>query len=183
VCAKDPALSSAASAAPVRVRRCCRRRPSGWRIPDEFRDGIAQHEMSVLDQHHDATETIGFVIEKMRKMLSCAIGAAAAGSAGDRVEPAIWPRRATSTVAPGRVPLSTSRLKASDRRCKRTVESQLFGLACGRRGERADVCRAAVARSWSLPFALVDCGSGEVWRRMPPLNSAFSTRQKWSCQP
>ena len=61
------------------------------------------------------TETIGLVIEKMRKIESFAIGALAAGlclpSASNQP---IWPRRATITVAPGRVPLSISRLNASD---------------------------------------------------------------------
>src|SRR6267142_4360946 len=93
------------------------------------------------------TETIGLVIEKIRKMLSCAIGAEAEGFCRPIASnQPIWPRRATMTVAPGRVPLSTSRLKASDMRCRRAVESPIVsGLACGRAGVwGADVCRAAV---------------------------------------
>ncbi len=94
------------------------------------------------------TETIGLVMEKMRNRLSFAIGVAAAGlclpSASNQP---IWPRRATITVAPGRVPLSISRLNASDRRCSRADESPSdSGLASGSDG----VCGAAVC----LPVVL-----------------------------
>jgi hypothetical protein len=92
-------------------------------------------------------ETIGLVIEKMRNRLSCVIGADAAGFCRPIASnQPIWPRRATMTVAPGRVRLSTSRLKASDISCKRLAESPIAsGLACGREGvEGADVGLAAV---------------------------------------
>jgi hypothetical protein len=93
------------------------------------------------------TDTIGFVIEKMRKIESCAIGVEAAGlclpSASNQP---IWPRRATSTVTPGMVPLSISRLNASDMRCNRTDDSPSdSGLACGSGGVcGAAACLAAV---------------------------------------
>ena len=106
------------------------------------------------------TETIGLVIEKMRKMLSCAIGALAAGLCRPIASnQPIWPRRATITVAPGRVPLSTSRLKASDIRCRRTLDSPIVsGLASGREGVcGAVVCRAAVWAFMVSPVALVVC--------------------------
>ena len=69
-----------------------------------------------------------------------AIGAADAGlcrpSASNQP---IWPRRATRTVTPGMVPLSISRLNASDIRCKRCGESPIdCGLPIGSGG----VCRA-----------------------------------------
>src|ERR1700675_3304741 len=91
------------------------------------------------------TETIGFVIEKMRKIEWCAIGAEAAGfclpSASSQ---AIWPRRATITVTPGMVPLSMSRLNASDMRCSRTDDSPSdSGFAWGSGG----VCGAVVGRA------------------------------------
>ncbi len=96
------------------------------------------------------TETIGFVIEKMRNRVLCAIGAEASGlclpSASNQP---IWPLRATITVAPGRVPLSISRLKASDMRCSRTDDSPIdSGLACGKEG----VCGAAarLAAVWAF---------------------------------
>ena len=94
------------------------------------------------------TETIGLVIEKMRKMVSCAIGAEAAGLCRPIASnQPIWPRRATITVAPGRVPLSTSRLKASDIRCSRAGDSPSgSGLAWGRDG----VCGAAVVLGGGL---------------------------------
>ena len=104
------------------------------------------------------TETIGLVMEKMRKIVSCAIGADAAGlclpSASNQP---IWPRRATITVAPGRVPLSISRLKASDIRCSRVEESPSdSGLACGSGGVcGARGCLAAVCAVMVSPFALV----------------------------
>ena len=61
------------------------------------------------------TETIGLVMEKMRKMVSWAIGRLSAGLCRPIASnQPIWPLRATITVAPGRVPLSTSRLKVSD---------------------------------------------------------------------
>src|SRR4051794_41185123 len=107
------------------------------------------------------TETIGLVIEKMRNRLSCAIGAELAGLwrpiASNQP---IWPRRATITVAPGRVPLSTSRLKASDISCSRLADSPIVsGLACGREGvEGADVGRAAVWAFMVSPVAVVGCG-------------------------
>ena len=70
------------------------------------------------------TETIGLVIEKMRNRVLCAIGAAASGlclpSASNQP---IWPRRATIMVTPGMVPLSISRLNASDIRCSRIGDS------------------------------------------------------------
>ena len=98
-------------------------------------------------------ETIGLVIEKMRKMVSCAIGVVAAGlclpSASNQP---IWPRRATITVAPGMVPLSISRLNASDMRCNRTVESPTdSGLAWAAAGSAGRVCLAAACGSWFLP--------------------------------
>ena len=65
------------------------------------------------------TETTGLVIEKMRKIVLFAIGIACDGlclpSASNQP---IWPRRATITVTPGNVPLSISRLKMSDMRCR-----------------------------------------------------------------
>src|SRR6185312_2013609 len=121
------------------------------------------------------TETIGLVIEKMRKMLSCVIGALAAGLwrpiASNQP---IWPRRATMTVAPGRVPLSTSRLKASDIRCRRTLDSPIAsGLACGREGVRGvEVCRAAVWGFMDSPVAFVVRAKDEVWPRSPALDRA-----------
>ena len=91
------------------------------------------------------TETIGLVIEKMRKIESCAIGAPAGACRPMASNQPIWPLRATSTVAPGRVPLSTSRLKASDILCSRAAESPIdSGLAWGRDGVcGADACLAA----------------------------------------
>src|SRR5947207_15802354 len=88
------------------------------------------------------TETIGFVIEKMRKIEFCAIGAEAAGSCLPKASnQPIWPRRATITVTPGMVPLSISRLNASDMRCNRTErQPQRFRLCLrqrrGLRGSR-----------------------------------------------
>src|SRR5580698_2550443 len=99
----------------------------------------------------------------MRKMVSCAIGAGAAGLCWPTASnQAIWPRRATSMVAPGMVPLSTSRLNASDRRCKRTDDSPTdSGLAWGRGG----VCGllwglVAACGVMVSPYALVVCGLG-----------------------
>ena len=127
------------------------------------------------------TETIGLVIEKMRKMLSCAIGAAAAGLCRPIASnQPIWPRRATMTVAPGRVPLSTSRLKASDIRCRRTVDSPIVsGLACGERRGLGGGCRAGrrSARSWSLPLLLLfvmDAKSGPEAALWIGLQSRFA---------
>jgi hypothetical protein len=93
------------------------------------------------------TETIGLVIEKMRNRVSCAIGAAAVGlclpSASNQP---IWPRRATMTVAPGRVPLSISRWKASDIRCSLTDDSPSdSGLAWGKAGVCGAVAGLAAA--------------------------------------
>ncbi len=93
------------------------------------------------------TETIGLVIEKMRKIELCAIGVEAAGlclpSASNQP---IWPFRATITVTPGMVPLSISRLKASDIRCRRIGESpSASGLPCGSGGVcGVGACLAAV---------------------------------------
>ena len=49
---------------------------------DEFCDGIAEQEWPSSTSIMMPTETIGLVIEKMRKMVSCAIGAAPPGSGG-----------------------------------------------------------------------------------------------------
>src|SRR6266403_377740 len=78
----------------------------------------------------------------MRKIVSFAIGALAAGLCRPIASnQPIWPLRATMTVAPGRVPLSTSRLKASDIRCSRRCDSPSdSGLAWGRGG----VCGADI---------------------------------------
>src|SRR5258707_12843820 len=92
-------------------------------------------------------ETIGLVIEKMRKMVLCAIGAEEAGvclpSASNQP---IWPRRATITVMPGRVPFSISRLNASDMCCNRTGERPSdSGLAWGCGGDcGAGLCISAI---------------------------------------
>src|ERR1700761_6934578 len=123
-------------------------------------------------------ETIGLVIEKMRNKVSCAIGAADVGlclpSASNQP---IWPRRATMTVAPGRVPLSISRLKMSDIRCSRADDSPIdSGLAWGRDG----VCGAVadLAAVWAVmvsPDLLLSLlvAQVEVWRRTRQLNRAF----------
>src|ERR1700733_2565702 len=72
----------------------------------------------------------------MRKMLSRVIGALCAGlcrpSASNQP---IWPRRATITVPRGMVPLSISRLNASDIRASRVGDSPSdSGLASGSGG-------------------------------------------------
>ena len=69
----------------------------------------------------------------------------------------IWPRRATITVAPGSVPLSISRLNASDIRCSRTEDSPIAsGLAWGRDGVcGAAVCFAAACGVMVSPVALL----------------------------
>ena len=103
-------------------------------------------------------ETIGLVIEKMRKMVSCAIGAAAAGlclpSASNQP---IWPRRATIMVTPGMVPLSISRLNASDIRCNRTErQPERFRLGLGQgRGLRGGGGLAAVCAVMVSPVCLL----------------------------
>src|SRR6202012_5528020 len=81
-------------------------------------------------------ETIGLVMEKMRKMVSCAIGVSTAGLCRPIASnQPILPWRATSTVAPGMVPLSISRLNASDIVGSRLAESPIdCGLASGRGG-------------------------------------------------
>ncbi len=123
-------------------------------------------------------ETIGFVIEKMRKIVSCAIGVQPAGfclpSASNQP---IWPRRATMMVTPGMVPLSISRLKASDMRCSRSCESPSdSGFAWGSGGVcGAGACLAADCAVIFSPFALIIgqvaiVGMTEVWRRRPGLN-------------
>ncbi|MHC2372472.1 hypothetical protein ACVIQT_007120 [Bradyrhizobium diazoefficiens] len=96
-----------------------------------------------------ATETIGLVIEKIRKIESSAIGVDTAGlwrpSASNQPT---WPRRATSTVIPGTVPLSISRLKASDIAWRRGRDRpSVSGLASGKGGVFGAVAglRAAVA--------------------------------------
>ena len=68
--------------------------------------------------------------------MSCVIGAAAVGLCRPIASnQPIWPRRATSTVKPGAVPLSTSRLKVSDNACSRAPDSPIdSGLASGRDG-------------------------------------------------
>src|SRR6185312_3862151 len=87
-------------------------------------------------------------------------------------------------VTPGVVPLSMSRLNASDIRCNLTRESPSdSGLAWGRAG----VCGAAwrlpavCAVMVSLPLALVvllagsiSSGYGQVWRRTAGLNRALT---------
>src|SRR5580692_5655597 len=125
------------------------------------------------------TETIGLVMEKMRNRVLRAIGAGLAGfcrpSASNQP---IWPRRATIMVTPGVVPLSISRLNASDIRCSRTGESPSdSGLASGKGGVRgAAGCLAAVcAVMVSLPLALVVGRTdiiwvGQVWPRTLGLN-------------
>jgi hypothetical protein len=46
---------------------------------NELCDRVGEQEVAVLDQHHDADRDDRLVIEKMRKMVSWAIGADAAG--------------------------------------------------------------------------------------------------------
>src|SRR5467141_3879524 len=103
-------------------------------------------------------ETIGFGIEKMRKIVSCPIGGVLAGfclpSASNQP---IWPRRATIMVTPGVVPLAMSRLKASDIRCSRRCESPSdSGFAWGSGGVcGAGVCFAAVCAVMVSPVLLL----------------------------
>ena len=123
------------------------------------------------------TETIGLVIEKMRKMVSCAIGAAAAGlclpSASNQP---IWPRRATITVAPGMVPLSISRLKASDIRCRPDGDSPSdSGLACGSGGVcGAAACLAAVCAVMVSPVCSCRCWQGRSLAQNSRIEQAFT---------
>ena len=126
------------------------------------------------------TETIGLVIEKMRKIELCAIGAEAAGpcrpSASNQP---IWPRRATSTVAPGqgalvdlalegvRHPLQPDRGEAQRSRSG-LGEGGVCGMAVG---------LAAVSAVMVSPALLLLLpGLEQVWRRMPGLNSRFRHR-------
>src|SRR5258708_6689099 len=105
-------------------------------------------------------ETIGFVIEKIRKIESCAIGALLRGSClPSASNQPIWPRRATMMVTPGMVPLSMSRLNASDMRCSRTDDSPSdSGLAWGSGGVfGAGACLAAGCAFMVPPFALFVC--------------------------
>src|ERR1700681_4472156 len=108
-------------------------------------------------------ETIGLVIEWIRKIVFWVIGVEAAGlclpSASNQP---IWPRRATITVTPGTVPLSISRLNASDIRCSRIDESPSdsgfawgSGGVCGARAGFAAVCAVMVS-----PVLLL-CGFGQ----------------------
>ncbi len=123
-----------------------------------FGDGVGEQEMTLFEQLMMPMETIGLVIEKMRKRVSCAIGVAAAGfcrpSASNQP---IWPRRATMMITPGMVPLSISRLNASDIRCNRMEESPSdFGFGCGSGGVRgAAMDLGRFAGSWSLPLLLL----------------------------
>src|SRR5215467_8114293 len=86
----------------------------------------------------------------------------------------IWPRRATITVAPGMVPLSTSRLNASDILESRAGESPRdSGLACGSggvwglRAGLAAVCAFIVFSRWLLsaqrPESEVRCRCGSLF--------------------
>src|SRR5947209_4201985 len=98
----------------------------------------------------------------MRKMLSRAIGALAAGfwrpSASNQP---ICPRRATITVTPGVVPLSISRLNASDIDCNRAGDSPSdSGLAsgsCGVCGGLACLVAACAFMDVSRLFFLLPC--------------------------
>src|SRR3954451_21457376 len=140
------------------------------------------------------TETIGFVMEKMRKIVSFAIAALAAGPClpSASTQP-IWPRRATITVAPGRVPLSISRLKASDMACRRAAERPIdSGFVWGRDGvcgaglSFAAVCAvmvSSVCSSCCLLFVRLGATLAQkfgleqgVLRNAPPGLSAFSVQ-------
>src|SRR5713226_6959297 len=128
-------------------------------------------------------EAIGLVMEKIRKMVLCAIAEEDAGlclpSASNQP---IWPRRATITVMPGRVPFSISRLNAFDMCCNQTGERPNdSGLAWGSDGVcGAGACFAAVCAFMVSPVLLLsfagsgNVGVGQVWRRTLQLNSAFS---------
>ena len=95
--------------------------------------------MTVLDQHHDADRD-----DRLGHRRRCGRWCRAPSARkppGFGVPIAsnqpIWPRRATITVMPGRVPFSISRLNASDMRCNRTGERPSdSGLAGERRGLR-----------------------------------------------
>ena len=123
------------------------------------------------------SETIGLVIEKMRKTVSRAIGAAASGlclpSASNQP---IWPRRATITVAPGRVPLSISRLNASDRRCNRKGASpSVSGLAWGSGGVcGAAGCLAAACGVMISPLLLLLAGLAASLTQNAPVEQAVN---------
>jgi len=100
------------------------------------------------------------------QMLSRVIGALRSGlclpSASNQP---IWPRRATITVTPGTVPLSISRLNASDIRCSRIDDRPSdSGLACGSGGVcGAGACFAAACGVMVSPFFLVVRRFGNGW--------------------
>jgi len=112
--------------------------------------------VAVLDQHHDATETIGLVIEKMRKMLSWVIGALAARILpADRIEPADLAAPRHHHGRPGSVPLSISRLKASTSVAGERSSARPFPAWHRERRVWGRLLPAAVWASLSLPLALV----------------------------
>src|SRR5579872_183038 len=81
------------------------------------------------------------------------------------------------TVAPGRVPLSISRWKASDRRCKRPFDNPSdSGFASGKGGVRgAVIALAAVCAVIFSPLLVLLAGAStgggcQVWRRRRLLN-------------
>ncbi|MGY3234099.1 hypothetical protein ACVMAJ_000989 [Bradyrhizobium sp. USDA 4448] len=78
------------------------------------------------------TETIGLVIEKSRKIESSAIAGPAGLCLPSASNQPTWPWRATSTVTPGTVPLSISRLNAPDIASRRERDRpSVSGLASG----------------------------------------------------
>src|ERR1700694_3526842 len=104
------------------------------------------------------TETIVCVIEAMRKMALCAIGAERAGFClPNASNQPIWPRRGTITVTPGMAPLSLSRLNASDLCWRRTDECPSdSGFAWGSGGVcGAGTCLAAVCAVMVSPVLLL----------------------------
>ena len=132
---------------------------------DEFRDGIAEQEMAVLDQHHDADrdDRLGHR-EDAEDRMSCAIGADGRRALpAERLEPAdlAAPRHHHGRAGQGSlVDLALEGVRHPLQPDRREPERFRLGVraATGSAGRRGAWRR--FARSWSLPLLLLGlCGS------------------------
>ena len=153
---------------------------------DEFRNGVAEQEMAILDQHHDADrddrlghrEDAEDRVVRHRRARRRALPA-------ERFEPAdlAAPRHHHGRAGQGAlVDLALERVRHALQpgRGEARAIPVLPGAGTGSAGRR--LCLAAVCAVMVSPVCSCCCGLSEVWRRTAGLNRAFSATHPAVCR-
>ena len=142
---------------------------------DEFRDGIAEQEMAVLDQHHDADrdDRLGHREDPEDRVVRHRRAGRRALPA-ERLEPAdlAAPRHQHGRTGQGAlVDLALERIRHALQPGRGQTQRFRFGLGQGR-GLRDGGGLGGGLRGHDFPILILLSGLAEVWRRTADLNRA-----------